>query len=477
MRREDSLPRGPQFGARGGAGAFACQPVNFSSPATRAMLAESRPCAETRNATPNPAPHQIRHALTLAALLLLAFGCAKKEEKEAEPVVPVQVSVAQTESIRHIVEADGILYPRNQASVMPKISAPVRTFYVNRGDHVRQGQLLALLENRDLAAAAQESKGQWNQAEANYRSTTAAAVPEEVIKAQADVKASKEALDAAKKVYENRQKLYKEGALASKLVDDAQVAYVQARSQCDTAQQHLEALQSVGKQEQIKTAEAQVETAKAHYQGSEAQLSYSEIRSPISGVIADRAVYPGEMANTGSPLLTVMDVSRVVARANIPQGQAGYLKVGDPATVTGTDSSEKVPGKVIVVSPAVDPNSTTVQVWVETANPGERLKPGITVHVAIVAAVIDHAVVVPPAALLPAADGSTQVIVVGAGSVAHARKIETGVREAGKVQVVEGLKPGDQVVTVGGLGVDDGTKVRVEKPAVEKPAAGEKEEP
>jgi len=409
-------------------------------------------------------PHNACKHVGMVMIAVVAMaGCGKKEEKEAEAVVPVQVTEARVDAIRRIVEADGILYPRNQASVVPKISAPVRTFYVNRGDHVREGQLLALLENRDLAAAAEESKGQWNQAEANYRSTTAATVPEEVVKAQTDAQANKEAMDAAQKVLESRQKLYKEGALARKLVDDAQVTYVQAHSQYEAAQQHLEALESVGKQEQIKAAAAQVDTAKAHYQGAEAQVSYSEIRSPISGVIADRGVYPGEMANAGAPLLTVMDVSRVVARANFPQGQAGYVKVGDAATVRQTDGGEELPGKVMVVSPAVDANSTTVQIWVETANPGERLKPGITVHVSIVASTIRDAVVIPPAALLPAADGSTQAIVVGSDSVAHARKIETGARETDKVQVVSGLKPGEQVVTVGGLGVDDGTKVRVEK--------------
>ncbi len=70
----------------------------------------------------------------------------------------MQVTAARSDSIRRIVEADGILYPRNQASVVPKISAPVRTFYVNRGDHVREGQLLALLENRDLAAGAKKAR-------------------------------------------------------------------------------------------------------------------------------------------------------------------------------------------------------------------------------------------------------------------------------------------------------------------------------
>jgi len=239
---------------------------------------------------------------------------------------------------------------------------------------------------------------------------------------------------------------------------------VQAKAQYETAKQHLDALESVSKLEQIKTAAAQVEAAKAHAQASEALVSYSEIRSPLTGVIADRALYPGEMAAAGLPLLTIMDVSRVVARVNVPQGEAGYLKVGDNATVAQDGVAGLVDGKVTVVSPAVDPNSTTVQVWVETANPNERLKPGVTVHVSMVAATIDNAVVVPPAALLAAPDGSTQAIVVEGGSVAHTRKIEVGVREPDKVQVVSGLKPGEQVVTVGGLGVEDGTKVRVEKP-------------
>jgi HlyD family secretion protein len=404
----------------------------------------------------------------ILAMVVVVVGCGKKEEKEAEAVAPVQTAEVRTDAIRRVIEADGILYPRNQASVVPKISAPVRTFYVNRGDHVREGQLLALLENRDLTAAAEESKGQYNQAEANYRSTTAAAVPEQMVKAQTDAQADKEAMDAAKKVYDSRRKLFQEGALARKLVDDAQVAYVQARSQNEAAQQHLEALQSVGKQEQIKSAAAQVDTAKAHYQGSEAQLSYSEIRSPIAGVIADRGLYAGEMANAGSPLLTVMDTMRVVARANVPQGQAGYLKAGAAATVKQPDTAEEVPGKVIVVSPAVDANSTTVQVWVETANPGERLKPGVSVHVTIVASTIKDAVVVPATALLPAEEGGTQAIVVGADGVAHVRKIETGVRDGDKVQVASGLKAGERVVTVGGLGIEDGAKVKVEKAPVEK---------
>jgi HlyD family secretion protein len=404
----------------------------------------------------------------VGALLLLVADCSKKQQQEADPIVPVQVTPVRTDSIRRIVTADAILYPRDQASVMPKISAPVRTFYVNRGDRVRKGQLLAVLESRDLAAAALESKGQYEQAQATYRNTTSASIPEEMTKAQQDLQTARQSLDAAQKLYESREQLFRDGALARKLVDEAQVSYVQSRSQYETAQQHLHALQSVGKEEQIKGAAAQVEAARGHHQAAEAQLGYSQILSPISGVIADRSVYPGEMANAGAPLLIVMDVSSVIARANVPQNQAGFLKVGDPATIVLTEGSSETAGQVIVVSPAVDPNSTTVQVWVQVQHPGERLKPGVTVHVSIVAETQSEAVVVPLAALLPGVEGRSSIFVVGSDSVAHERKIEVGIREEDKVQLIGGAVPGENVITVGGLGLQDGTKVLIEKPGQQR---------
>ena len=410
--------------------------------------------------------------LVLSVCLLATVACSKKEEKDAETAVPVEVAVVRQDSIRRIVTADALLFPQNQASIVPKISAPVKKFYVNRGDHVREGQLLAVLENRDLRAAALESKGLADQAEASYRATSAASLPEQVTTAQANVQAAKETLDAAEKLLQNREKLFHDGALARKLVDDAQVAQAQARSQYDTAQEHLKGLMSVGKQEQLKGAAAQAEAAKAHYQGAEAQVNYSEIRSPITGVITERAVWEGEMASTGAPLLTVMDVSRIVARANIPQEQAAYLKIGNPATITAPGEADAIPGKVIVVSPAVDPASTTIQVWVQAANPGERLRPGASVRVSIVAETLKNAIVVPPAALLPNAEGETIAMVV-ADSVAHERKVEVGVREPDKVQILSGVKPGEQVITLGGVGIEDKAKVAIRKPD-EKPA-GEKE--
>jgi len=411
-----------------------------------------------------------------AACTLLVSGCSKKdEEKTAEAPAPVQVTAVTQDTIRRVVEADGVLYPQDQASIMPKISAPVQKFLVNRGDHVKANQLLAVLENRDLSAAVAESRGLLQQAESNLRSTSDASIPEQITKAQTDVQAGQQALDAAQRVLDSRKKLLEQGAIARKLVDDAEVSYAQAKGQLEAAKEHFKALQSVGKQELVKTAQAQVEAARGHLQSAEAQVSYSEVRSPISGVIADRPLYAGEMASAGAPLLTVMDISRVIARVNVPQTQAGAIKLGQSATITQTGSEEKLDGKVTVVSPATDPNTTTLQVWITAANPEERLKPGAAVHASILTDTIRNASIVPASAILPGEEGGTAVLTVSPDSIAHVRPVQLGVRYADKVQIVSGVNPGDEVVTVGGLGVDDKAKVKIVG-AAEEPADDDDED-
>jgi multidrug efflux pump subunit AcrA (membrane-fusion protein) len=378
------------------------------------------------------------------------------------------VTAVTQNTIRRTISGDGALYPLDQANVMPKLTAPVQKFYVNRGDHVKQGQLLAVLENRDLVAAAAESKGGVDQAESNFRATQGATVPEAVVKAQTDLDSAREARDAAKKVVDSREKLFKDGALAGKLLDDAQVAYAQANSQYRSADEHLKTLQAVSKEEQIKGAAAQVQTAKSHYDSQEAQVSYSRIVSPIAGVISDRPLNAGEMANPGSPIVSVMDISHVIGRINIPESDATAVKVGQAVKITQGENSDEIEGKVKVVSPAADANTTTIQVWVDIPNPGEQLKPGTSVHAVIVAEEFKAASVVPAAAILPGEEGGTAVLTVGSDSTVRRRTVKVGVREGNQVQILSGVTPGDEVVIVGGLGLDDKAKVKVVTTAIEE---------
>ena len=407
------------------------------------------------------------------AALILAFsslvGCGKgsdtKEAAEQEAPTPVTVEPVLRGAIDHVITADAVLYPINQANVIPKISAPVRRILVNRGDHVRVGQLLAELEVRDLAAAAEETKHQYEQTQAASQTLTGATVEEDRAKAESDAKSAQQALDTAQKLYDNRVALQREGALAQKLVDDAKVALVQAQSQYDVAQRHLQGLNQVSQREAIRGSQEQVAAAKAHYDSALVQASYGEIRSPISGVISDRSIYPGEIAASGSPLASIVDISQVVARTNVPAKEATAISVGRPARITGPDGD--LAGKVTVVSPAVDPNTTTVEVWVQVPNPGEKLRPGGTVRVSIIAETIQNTIIVPAAALLNSDEGGQKVMVIDKDSVAHEQKVVPGVRQGERVQIVTGLQEGEQVVTSGGLGLEDKAKVTIQKPKSE----------
>lgn len=422
---------------------------------------------------------RIRVAGTVGVLLGLTFVVACSSEKgDKEPTVTVQVSPVERTTIQHVVTAQAILFPLQQSAIVPKISAPVEKFLVKRGSPVRAGQLLAVLENRDLSAATQDTQGALNQAQATYETTTAASLPEEIQKAQADTQQSQQALDAQQKVFESRQQLFEQGALPRKELDQSRVDYVTAKNQYALAKQHLDALMAIGKPQQLKAAAGQLESAKGKYLGAAAQLSYSEIRSPISGVITDRPLYPGEMAAAGTPLLTVMDVSSVIAKAHIPQSEAASLKVGDKGTMTVPGIENPIEGQVTVVSPALDPNSTTVEVWFEAKNPKHELKPGTSVQLSLTAQTIKDALVIPENSILTAPDGTTTVMLAGSDGRAHQKPVKLGIRNGDDVQVVEGLSENDKVISTGAYGLPDKTKIQIaaaEPAPEEKPgAAGEK---
>jgi multidrug efflux pump subunit AcrA (membrane-fusion protein) len=340
---------------------------------------------------------------------------------------------------------------------------------VNRGSQVKSGQLLAVLENTDLAASAVENKGALAQAQAAYVTTTLSGLPEELRKAEFDLETAKQALDAEQKLFDSRQDLYQQGALPRKDLDQARVSLSQAKSQYELAQQHWDALQAGVKEQGLKSAKGQLQSAEGKYQGAQAQLGYSQIRSPIKGVVTDRAVGLGEMASVGTPLLVVMNTSSVIAKAHIPQQDAAFLRVGNAAELTAQGNTKKIPARITVVSPTTDANSTTIEVWAEARNPGNILRPGTTVELSIIAQQVNDALVVPVAAVVKQPDGSSAVMVAGPDARAHLQPVEAGIQNDDNLQIVSGLKAGQRIVTNGAYGLPDNTQIKVE--AAEKPPA------
>jgi HlyD family secretion protein len=409
------------------------------------------------------------------AIIIAGLGC-NSSEKEKEPIVSVQVTPAKRSSLDEIVSAEAVVSPRQQAVLIPKITSTIKKFLVQRGSRVHKGQLLAILENADLSAAAEQSKGELEQAQAGYATTTGASIPQQIQKAELDAAAAKAAFDAQKKVYDSRKELFQQGALPRRDLDSADVALAQARTESEVTQKQLDDLKRIGEKESLKSASGQLSAAHGKYLGASAQLSYSEIRSPMDGVVTDRPQYEGELATANQPLLTVMDTSRLIAKAHIAQSEAASLKVGDSAELRVAGLSEPVEGRVSLVSPALDPGSTTIEVWVESKKPNEALKPGMTIQLSIIARSDKNAVVVPAAAVFKNDDGADYVVLAGADGRAHFKTVSIGIRHAELVQITDGVKDGDPVITSGAYALPDKTEIKIEtnpgnQPA-EKPSPG-----
>jgi HlyD family secretion protein len=236
-------------------------------------------------------------------------------------------------------------------------------------------------------------------------------------------------------------------------------------------------LQRLGKEQQLKSAQGSKESAEGKYRSAAAQLSYSLIKSPIDGVVTDRPLYAGDLATANQPILTVMNLSRLIGKAHIPQAEASQLKVGSPAEIGLAGLDEPVKARVSLVSPALDPGSTTVEVWVEARKPDPALRPGLTVPISMTAKTAKDAIVVPVAAVFHSEEAGDYVLVAGSDSKAHQKKVQVGIRNKDSAQIVSGITEGDAVITTGGYAVPDGTKIKIESPEKEKEeSAGSKDE-
>jgi len=254
------------------------------------------------------------------------------------------------------------------------------------------------------------------------------------------------------------------------------VNLTQARTQYETAKKRLDDLQGFARDQELKAAAAQRDAAKGRQDAAQAQLGYSRVTSPIDGVVTDLPFYAGEMPQTGAPIVTVMDLSKIIARTHISQAEAAELKVGDDANLVGPGGA-LIAAKVTQVSPALDATSSTVEVWVQADNPDGRLRPGTSMRVEMIAKTVPNALVIPQAAVLTSPSGSTYAIVIDDQNAPHLRKVAIGIRDSGKVQVTDGLASGQRVATTGAFELFKLEPEVLSKTKVQIAPAKEEEEP
>jgi HlyD family secretion protein len=408
-------------------------------------------------------------AVFFMVVVLVVWRWRKSQETESETanvVVSVKVAKAEKGHIAAQVVVVGTIWPRDKADVGAKISAQIKKMGLLKDRFVHAGDVIAVLESRDLQAQRAEAVAALNQARAEERSLVTGTIPKTNAEDQKALNDARAKVNNARALYDRRRGLYERGGISKKDLEQSQLDLTTAEDELRLAQQTVALRGGSLNPNDRALAAAKTAEAQQHVATLDAQLSYATIRAPITGIVTDQFQYAGEFASAGGKLVTIADISTVIVKAPFSDTVAAQLKVGDTVSVLPTDTSaEEMHGQVTLLSRSTDPTSRTVEVWVTLANEGGRLRANGAAQVTVFANSKDDAIVVPASAVTLEASNADEgtVMVVDAQNVAHETKVTIGIRAADKIEIVEGLQGGETIVIEGNYALPDGTKVEVAK--------------
>src|SRR6476620_2121382 len=294
-------------------------------------------------------------ALVVLLLVSLVIWRLRRSAHEAEtevtPTVSVKVVKAERENIANPISAVGTIWPREKADVGAKISAQIKKMALLKNKVVRAGEVIAVLESRDLQAQRAEAVAALNEARANERSVVTGTIPktnDEDQKALMDARAK---VNNARATYERRRRLYEKGGISKKDLEASQLDLTTAEDELRLQEQTVTLRGRSLNPNDRALAAAKTAEAQQHLATLDAQLSYATIRAPITGIVTDQFQSEGEFASAGGKLVTIADISQVIVKAPFSDTAVADLKVGDSAAVLPTDtSSEELTGQVTLLS-------------------------------------------------------------------------------------------------------------------------------
>ncbi|MFN2530228.1 MAG: efflux RND transporter periplasmic adaptor subunit [Pyrinomonadaceae bacterium] len=416
----------------------------------------------------------------VALILVWRLRNSSEETKEPEPIVSVKVAKAERQTISANITALGTIFPRDHADVAAKISAQIKQMALLKNRPVQAGQIIAVLESRDLVAQRSEAVAALREAQANERSVVTGTIPQTNAQDDKALRDARANVANARATYQRRQRLFAEGGISQKDLEASQLALTQAEDELRLAEQTINLRAKSLNPNDRALAAARVAQAQQHLATVDAQLGYAAIRAPITGIVTEQFQYQGEFAASGAKLVTISDINQVIVKAPFADTIAGALKVGDTATVVPTDSSgEQRTGQISLISRSSDPQNRTVEVWVTLGNQDGQWRANGAAQVTISSQTKTNAIVIPASAVTLEASNASEgtVMVVDAASVAHETNVTVGIRTSDQIEITSGLNGGETVVTEGNFGLADNTRVEIET-AAEKPGEGEeKKEP
>ncbi len=420
--------------------------------------------------------------LLFGAALLTMLGCGSEPQPEAEAQqagrqgqqgpAAVDVVAAKTGALSNSLEYTGTTQPYRSISLRTQAEGQLLSLAVDVGDPVTQGQVLARLDNSILSTAVGEA-----QAEAAALESNVAQARTEVSEGESQATRSRLELEQAQADLSRLEKLFAAGAISLQQVE-------QARTEAGTQRQALQSAQRVvrTRQQAVAAAQRRVIAQQAVIAREQQRLSFAVITSPVNGLVLERIVEPGNLAQVGSEILKLGDFSRVKVSVQVSELELTNIRPGQSVQVK-LDAFPKNPiqGTVARVSPVADPTARLIPVEVTIPNPQRRIGSGLLARVNF-GAQRSNVVVVPEGALQTNRDRKAQagnrrpsgaapemnktgtlftIAGVGPQTKVVARRVTLGQRQDGQVEVLSGISPGDRLVTRSSKALKDGDPVRL----------------
>jgi HlyD family secretion protein len=379
-------------------------------------------------------------------VIAVALGIAVAARGNTTKFEPSQLGKAELADIARSVVATGKVQPITKVEVKSKASGIVTRLDVDINDHVKQGQVLAQLDQQEILDQVAAQKAQLAAAESNARAAEASIQYDRVNAEAPD-------LPMYKHTYERNLQMSKDGVVSQQALDDAQQKYLAAANTRDRAVSQISVDRS-----KLRQAEAQVTQAHSSLKQLEEQLSYTTITSPMDGVILSRDVEKGDavssilvLGSTATLVMTIGDIHQVYVQGKVDESDIGKVYLGQPARIKVESFKDKTfLGKVTRIAPlgVEKDNVTTFEVRVSIDNPGGELKANMTANAEILLEEHKNVLTVPEQAVLYDKDRNASVEVPDPKEKKGRRTvpIKAGISNGTKTEVLAGLKPGDTVI-------------------------------
>jgi len=384
--------------------------------------------------------------LLLGALVVAASIVSATLLRSNNRIDSSKLAQVERGNVARSVVATGKIEPLARVEIKSKASGIIKELFVEVGDPVRQGQVLAELDKEELRARVREARANLQAAEANHAAAEAAYEKNRIEAEGPDVPFFERSFERAKK-------MLADGLIAQAALDEAEKNFYLARNRQLAAQRNVLVTKA-----EVERAKAQVAQARAALERAEEDLRNSTIVSPMDGLVLSRNVEVGDaissiliLGSQATLVMTLGDVSEVYVKGKVDEADIGKVYLGQPARIVVESFKEKqFLGKVTKISPmgVEKDNVTTFEVRVSIQNPSGELKANMTANAEIILEEHQNVLLIPETAIIYDRDRNTSVEVPEPRAKEGKRKIEikTGISNGIKTEVLAGLKEGDQVI-------------------------------